>query len=58
MNIRYHISVWLFDLAARIYPFHGRMTGQAHHVGNRWLTWKIEAAKFSQSEITSLHSRI
>ena len=43
--LRFALSVWLFDLAARIYPLTGNQVGQAHHVGQRWLTWSIFAVK-------------
>ena len=42
-KLRYILSWWLFDLAARIHPpLRVRMVGQAHWVGNLWLSWSIE----------------
>jgi hypothetical protein len=40
-RIRYYLAVWLFDLAAQVYPS-TKGTLQAHHVGDRWLEWSID----------------
>ncbi len=41
-RLRFRIAVFLFDLAARVYPeMRVKKTGQAHHVGDRWLEWSI-----------------
>jgi hypothetical protein len=43
--LRFALSVWLFSLAARIYPLTGYKVGQAHHVGrSRWLDWTLHRA--------------
>jgi hypothetical protein len=41
-RIRYHLSVWLFDLAAKVYPNPKRGVAQCHHVSRRrWLRWEL-----------------
>jgi hypothetical protein len=41
-KFRYHLSVALFHLAARVYPRGIRGVGQACYVGQRWLKWYLE----------------
>jgi len=41
--LKYRLAVWLFDLAARVYPMSpdvGRVA-QSHYVGNVWLSWAL-----------------
>lgn len=42
-TIRYRLALMLADMAARIYPLSGRMAEHAHHVGRRWLVFRIES---------------
>jgi hypothetical protein len=42
-NLRFRISVVLFNMAARLWPLTGRFYGQSHYVGDRWLTWTLES---------------
>ena len=37
--IRRKLAIWLFDVATALYP--GKGYGEAHHVGDKWIDWRI-----------------
>lgn len=41
-KLKMRIAAWMIDEAVKMLPLATRKYGEAHHVGDRWLTWSVE----------------
>ena len=42
--LRYKLSNWAIDFAAWVRPMSCREIGEYHHVGDRWMEFKLKAS--------------